>query len=151
MVKGIFRRVLKKSGFFVFSLKNINFLRMLRWTQWIAFLKPCRYHGPEIQESFAPKVKKTQKCHWSKMNFFPKFGQIACCFWQDCRNNKFLLMFEKVFRRVCKKSGFYVFFHKTTFLRTFPWPHLITFLKPCPYHGAEIQEFVAPKAKKVQK
>ena len=32
----------------------------------------------------------------------------------------------------------------------FPWPHLITFLKPCRYHGAEVQEFVAPKKKKIQ-
>ena len=31
------------------------------------------------------------------------------------------------------------------------WTHLITFLKTCRYHGPEIQEFVAPKAKKIQK
>ena len=53
---------------------------MLRWTHLITFLKPCRYHGAEIQEFFAPKVKKIQKYHCIKMNFFPKFGQIACCF-----------------------------------------------------------------------
>ena len=60
-------------------------------------------------------------------------------------------MFEKIFRRVCKKSGFYVFFHEITFLRMFPWQHLITFLKPFCYHVAKIQKFDTPKPQKIQK
>ena len=104
----------------------------------------------KFKSLFLQKRKKFKNNNVLKRIFFPKFGQIACCFWQHCRIKKFLLMFEKIVRPACKKSGFYVFFHKITFLRMFPWPHLITFLKPCRYHGAEVQEFVAPKKKKIQ-
>ena len=102
----------RNQDFLFFFSQSINFLSMLRRTHLKTFLEPWRYLCAEIQEFFAPKVKKIQKDHCNKINFFPKFGQTACCFWQDCRNSKFLLMFEKNFRRVRKKSGCFVFFIK---------------------------------------
>ena len=78
---------------FKFISWNIIFLIMFPWPHLKTFLKPCRYHGAKIQESVPPKRKKFKNNNVIKRYFFPKVGQVACCFWQNYRRNVFLLLF----------------------------------------------------------
>ena len=145
-----FLRFRKKSGFYVFFL-DYNFAQNVPLDTHNNVLKTLSLSWCQNSRVCRSRKKKIQKITVIKWYFRPKVGQVACCFWQDCRNNKFLLMFEKIFRRVRKKSRCYIFFHKKIFRRMFLWPHQKTFLKPSRYHGAQIQEFVAPKPQKIPK
>ena len=72
---------------------------------------------------------------------FDKPAQVTIFF---CVSEKFSVDFVK-------SQDFKFFSWKIIFPIMFPWPRLKTFLKPCRYHGAKIQEFVAPERKKFKR
>ena len=119
MFEKIFRRVCKKSRFCFFFKKEISSecpVATLNNVFETLPLSGCQ----NSRVCCSKKRKKFKNNKVIKWIIFPKFGQIACCFGQDCRNNKFLQMFEKNFQRFRKKSGFYVFFLDYNFAQNVP-------------------------------
>ena len=101
--------------------------------------------------SFSLQKEKNSKNHCNKMMLFPKVGQVAWCFWQDCRNNKFLLMFEKIFRRVRKKSRLYVFFIDYNFAQNVPLDTHNNVLKTLPLSWCRNSRVCCSKSEKKSK